>query len=315
MPFLFVNILKIYRNIQDFKVENPVLTVGTFDGVHLGHKKFLSKLKEESEKINGESVVLTLYPHPRKILDPGFKDLFLLNTIDEKARLLENAGIKHLIIYPFTKEFASLSSCDFIEKILHKTLIVNKLIVGYDHRFGKDRQGNIDILRNCALPFNIEVKKVDAFMLNGETISSTKIRNAVLAGNIEKANICLGYDYSFSGKVVSGNKIGRKLGFPTANMDVHFEKLVPKSGVYAVNVIISDIKYKGMINIGNRPTVDTYKYNTVEAHVFDFQGDLYGKEIKIIFKKYIRKERKFPNIDALKSQLEKDKFNVLAFLK
>lgn len=306
--------MKIYPNIQNFKIENSVLTVGTFDGVHLGHKKILNNLVKEAEKTNSEPVVLTLYPHPRKILDPNFKDLFLLNTIEEKAQLLEKAGIKHLIIYPFTKEFASLSSCDFIEKILHKNLNIKKLIVGYDHRFGKDRQGNINILRNCTQPFNINVTKVDAFILDNETVSSTKIRNALLDGNIEKANIYLGYNYFLSGKVVSGDKIGRKLGFPTANIDVHYEKLVPKSGVYAVNVIISDKKYKGMINIGNRPTVNTDKHSTVEAHIFDFQGNLYGKNIKIIFKKYIREEQKFPNIDALKQQLAQDKKVSMTFL-
>ncbi len=299
--------MEIYHNINDFKVKNPVLTVGTFDGVHLGHKKILNRLVREAEKINGEPVVLTLYPHPRKVLDPNFKDLFLLNTLDEKAQLLENAGIKHLIIYPFTKEFASLSSCDFIEKFLYKRLNVKKLIVGYDHRFGKDRQGNIDILRNCADPFNIDVIKVDAFMLNNETVSSTKIRNALFEGNIEKANIYLDYEYFLTGEVISGNKIGRTLGFPTANIDVHHEKLIPKSGVYAVKVIIEKNEYKGMINIGTRPTVSLSSDSTVEAHVFDFQGNLYSKKIQIIFKKYIREERKFVDKEALKLQLLKDK--------
>ncbi len=299
--------MKIYRNINDFKVKNPVLTVGTFDGVHLGHRKILKTLIREAKKLNGEPVVLTLYPHPRKILDPNFKDLFLLNTLDEKAQLLENVGIKHIIIYPFTKEFASLSSCNFIEKILHNELNVKKLIVGYDHRFGKDRQGNIDILRNCAHPFNIDVKKVDAYMLNNETVSSTKIRNAVLAGNIEKANTCLGYDYFLSGDVVSGNKIGRSIDFPTANIDVHSEKLIPKSGVYAVKIIIAEKAFSGMLNIGSRPTVDTSNKQTIEAHIFDFQGNLYGEKIQISFKKYIREEQKFENKNALKLQLLKDK--------
>jgi len=298
--------LKIYHNINDFKVENPVLTVGTFDGVHRGHKKILSRLTAEAKKINGEPVVLTLYPHPRKILDPNFKDLFLLNTLDEKAELLEKAGIKHLIIYPFTKEFASLSSCNFIEKVLFNKLNIKELVVGYDHRFGKDRQGDIDILRNCALPFSIDVIKVDAYMLNDETVSSTKIRNALLSGNIEKANTCLGYDYFLSGEVVSGNKIGRTIDFPTANIKVHNEKLIPATGVYAVKVIVSGTEYNGMINIGNRPTVDTNSETTVEAHIFDFKGDLYGQKIKINLKKYIRKEQKFPDKEKLKQQLLKD---------
>ena len=314
MPFRFQKAVKIYRNINDFKVKNPILTVGTFDGVHLGHRKILNTLISEAEKRNGESVVLTLYPHPRKILDPNYKDLFLLNTLDEKAKLLEDAGIKHFIIYPFTKNFASLSSCDFIENILYNKLNVKMLVVGYDHRFGKDRQGNIDILRNCAEPFKIDVHKVNAFMLNNETVSSTKIRNAVLAGNIEKANTCLGYDYFLSGDVVSGNKIGRTIGFPTANIDVHSEKLIPKSGVYAVKIIIAEKAFSGMLNIGSRPTVDTSNKKTIEAHIFDFQENLYGKKIKIVFKKYIREERKFENKEALRQQLFQDKEFAKQFL-
>jgi len=299
--------LKIYREIKEFKVQNPVLTVGTFDGVHLGHRKILDVLVKEAEKINGEPVVLTLYPHPRKILDPTFKDLFLLNTLDEKAKLLENAGIKHLIIYPFTKDFASLSSCDFIEKILFNKLNVRKLIVGYDHHFGKDRQGNIDILRNCALPFNIDVLKVDAFTLNNKKVSSTTIRNALLSGEIENTNTCLGYDYFISGKVISGSKIGRTIGFPTANIEVHKEKLIPRKGVYAVKILISDKEYTGMLNIGSRPTVDTSNQLVVETHIFDFEGDLYDKSIKICFKHFIREEQKFPDKEALKQRLLNDK--------
>ncbi len=307
--------MKIHKDIKNIKIKSPVLTVGTFDGVHLGHKKILDVLVKEAEKINGEPVVLTLYPHPRKILDPNFKDLFLLNTLDEKTELLEKAGIKHLIIYPFTKDFASLSSCDFIEKMLFNKLNVRQLIVGYDHRFGKDRQGNINILKKCAAPFNIEVLKVDAFTLNNKKVSSTTIRNALLSGKIENANTCLGYSYFLSGKVISGNKIGRTMGFPTANIQIHEEKLIPKNGVYAVKVLISEKEYSGMLNIGYRPTVDTEKNLTVEVHIFDFPGDLYDKNIKISFKHFIRKEQKFPDKQALKEQLVRDKKEVLSLFR
>ncbi len=306
--------MKIYREIKSFNLQNPVLTVGTFDGVHLGHKKILNVLVKEAEKINGEPVVLTLYPHPRKILDPSFKDLFLLNTLEEKAELLEKAGIKHLIIYPFTRDFASLTSCDFIEKILFNKLNVKKLIVGYDHRFGKDRQGDINILKKCAAPFNIDVLKVDAFTLDNKKVSSTTIRNALLTGKIENANTCLDYEYFISGKVISGNKIGRTIGFPTANIEIHEEKLIPKNGVYAVKVLISEKEYAGMLNIGSRPTVNTEKNLTVEVHIFDFEGDLYEKNIKIIFKNFIREEQKFPDKQALKRQLIKDKTRIQTLL-
>ncbi len=307
--------MKIHKNIKNIKIKSPVLTVGTFDGVHLGHKKILDVLVKEAEKINGEPVVLTLYPHPRKILDPSFKDLFLLNTLEEKAELLEKAGIKHLIIYPFTRDFASLTSCDFIEKILFNKLNVRKLIVGYDHRFGKDRQGNINILKKCTQPFNIDILKVDAFTLNNKKVSSTTIRNALLSGKIENANTCLGYDYFISGKVISGNKIGRTIGFPTANIEIHEEKLIPENGVYAVKVLISEKEYAGMLNIGSRPTVNTEKNLTVEVHIFDFQEDLYDKNIKIIFKHFIREEQKFPDKQALKQQLIKDKKEVLSLFR
>ncbi|MCF6366657.1 MAG: bifunctional riboflavin kinase/FAD synthetase [Bacteroidales bacterium] len=299
--------MKVYRSIKEFNVKNPVLTVGTFDGVHLGHKKIIEKLIMGAKQIQGESVILTLHPHPRKVLFPDRNGFGLLNTLEEKIKLLENAGLKHLIIYPFTKEFAALSSCDFIEKILYNKLKIKQLIVGHDHHFGKDRQGNLEILRNCANQFGTDVVKVEALLQNNQKISSTKIRNALLSGDTLTANSYLGYNYFLSGEVISGNKIGRTLGFPTANIQTEQDKLIPKTGVYAVKVIVDNVEYKGMSNIGSKPTVSSKPETGTEVHIFDFNENLYGSTIEVQLVNYIRKERKFKDKKALKKQLSHDK--------
>lgn len=298
--------MKIYHSIKDINIKNAVLTVGTFDGVHLGHKKILSKLVENAKDIGGEPVVFTLHPHPRKVLFPETNNLFFLNTIEEKAKLLEEIGIKHFIVYPFTHDFANLSSCNFIEEILFNQLKVKQLIVGYDHHFGKDKQGDFKILKDCTSKFNIEIFKVKAFEYEGITISSTKIRNKLLEGNIELANKYLDYQYSLSGKVVSGNKIGREIGFPTANIEIDKDKVLPKDGVYAVKLIIDNKEYFGMLNIGIRPTIKNSNKKTVEVHLFDFKDNIYDIVLRIYFVKFIRDEQKFQNIEDLKSQLIKD---------
>jgi len=308
--------LRIYKDINDFRVKNPVVTVGTFDGVHRGHMRILDRLNEEADSIGGESVVFTLYPHPRKVLFPGEKDLFSLNTIDEKIELLENSGVKNLIIYPFTKEFASLTSCDFIEKVLYNRLEVKQLIVGFDHHFGKDREGNLEILRNCANPFGFDIIKVDALEEKGEKVSSTRIRNLIISGKTREANQYLGYDYFLNGTVIKGDKIGRTLGFPTANLNIgEADKLIPKRGVYAVRVKIENTYYKGMLNIGIRPTVSSDFETNIEVNLFDFEGDLYHKAVRIFFRKFIRDEIKFPDKEALQKQLFDDKKIALTFLK
>ncbi len=315
MLFFYIVGLKIYRTLKDFKVVNPVVTVGTFDGVHKGHTKILNRLIQQAESLGGESVIFTLYPHPRKVLFPEEKEIFLLNTLNEKIKLLEKSGVDNLIIYPFTKEFAQLTSCDFIEKILYNELNVKQLIVGFDHHFGKDRQGNLEILKNCANPFGFDIIKVDALEYDGKKISSTRIRNSIISGDIEKANFLLSYDYFISGTVVSGKKIGRTLGFPTANIQVkEQDKLIPKRGVYAVKIEVDNKVYTGMLNIGTRPTVSSNFETNIETHIFDFSDDLYNKEIKIIFKKYIREEKKFPDKAQLQKQLSEDKRIALSFL-
>lgn len=307
--------MKIHRTLKDFKVINPVVTVGTFDGVHKGHIKILNKLIQEAKSIGGESVVFTLNPHPRKVLFPEKKEMFLLSPLDEKIELFEKTGVDNLIIYPFTKEFAQLSSCDFIEKILYNKLNVKQLIVGFDHHFGKDRQGDIEILRNYANPFGFNINKVDVLEHDGKKISSTRIKNLIISGDIEKANFYLGYDYFIKGTVISGQKIGRTLGFPTANIQViKQEKLIPKRGVYAVKIKTENKVYKGMLNIGTRPTVSTNIETNIEVHIFDFNEDIYYKEIRINFIKFIRNEIKFPNKEELQEQLSEDKLIALSFL-
>jgi len=302
--------MKISNISEDININlaKSVLTVGTFDGVHKGHRKIIDKLISAAKKHNAESVLLTFQPHPRKIIFPDDKNLILINTPEEKAKLLKKTGIDRLIIMPFTKEFSQLSSCEFIEQIVFKKLNAKHLIVGYDHRFGKDRLGDFEKLKQCTLPFGIDVEKVDVYMQNGENISSTKIRNAILQGNIQKANDFLSYKFYISGKVTKGQGIGRKLGFPTANILIkNKEKLLPKNGVYSVDVEIDKRIFAGMINIGNNPTVKSDSHRNIEVNIFDFDNDIYNKDIAVFFNRFIRNEIKFNNLQELRIQLLNDK--------
>ncbi len=303
--------MKIYTNIDKFKVNNTILTIGTFDGVHRGHLKILKHLKKTAKQFGGESVVLTFNPHPRYLLFPKEKSLKLLNSFEEKINLLDKIGIKHLIVLPFTKEFSQFDSCYFIENILFKKLNVKHLVVGYDHQFGKDRQGNIDILRKYAKPFGFDIEKVTAIKEDKINISSTKIRNLLKIGNIKKANKYLGYNFFISGKIVRGNGLGRLIDFPTANIIIADKnKIIPQKGVYAVKIKYLETIYYGMLNIGNRPTFGNSTKKTIEVNIFDFNKQIYDCELKIYFEYYIRKEIKFENIMELKKQLIKDKESV-----
>jgi riboflavin kinase / FMN adenylyltransferase len=300
--------LEIISSIDTFDYPNPVVTVGTFDGVHKGHKKILDRLVAEAQKINGTPVVFTLKPHPRKVLFPEQTDLGMLNTPEEKLEKLIDSGVAVLIEYPFTKAFADYTSCEFIEEILFKKLKIKSLIIGYDHRFGKDRQGDPEILKACAAPFGFEVIKVDAYKENDNEISSTKIRKALEAGDLHTVTRFLGYEYHLKGTVTEGDKIGRTISFPTANIEItDREKLIPRKGVYAVDVLFNNLPYKGMLNIGNRPTVSNQKRLTVEVHIFDFNEMIYGKPVTLILNRFIREEQKFSTIEELKSQLARDK--------
>ncbi|GAB7088669.1 bifunctional riboflavin kinase/FAD synthetase [Marinifilum fragile] len=305
--------MKIYTDLKDFSALNPVVTIGTFDGVHLGHRKVIRRLQELAHKVNGETVIFTFYPHPRLVLSEENNGLRLINTLEEKKVLLEAAGIDHLVIYPFTKEFSKLSYVEFVEQILVKQLGMKYLVVGYDHRFGHNREGKYEDLKVFADQLNFKIERQDVLNMDAINISSTKIRKAIGEGDIRTANKYLGYRFFIKGDVVNGKKIGHKIGFPTANIDPQESyKLVPKDGVYAVKVDVDDKRYLGMLNIGVRPTVNNQLDNrSIEVHILDFDQDIYYKNITIHFYQRIRNEQFFASIDDLKAQLAKDKEAVI----
>ncbi len=307
--------MKIYRDINDFHVEKPILTIGSFDGVHQGHFKIIDRLKDIAREQKGESVIFTFYPHPRLVLFPDEGNLRLLTTLEEKIRLFEKAGIDHLIIYPFSKEFSQLSYTDFVHEILVTKLRISTLVVGYDHKFGKNREGSFEMLQSLSTAFNFGLEKLDVLLIDDVNISSSKIRDSLQEGNISRANKYLGYPYTLHGTVVEGQKLGRKIQFPTANIQASDpNKLIPGYGVYAVFVHVCGQRYIGMLNIGTRPTVNNNAdHRSIEVHILDFDGNLYDKEIELEFIRKIREEQKFGSIDALRSQLEADKKTVLDY--
>ncbi len=309
--------MKIYNCIEDFKpVKNAVVTIGTFDGVHLGHQAVFNQMKAEANKISGETVVVTFYPHPRIVLGLDSTNLKFIKTQEKKIQYIEKAGIDHLIIVEFTKEFAKTSSEIFIRDLIIEKINPKVLIIGWDHQFGSNREGSFDLLTKMSKEFGFELKQVGAQNIGDTTISSTKIRKLLELGNISEANILLGHEYSITGKVVRGKSIGHNLGFPTANIEVADEyKLIAAVGVYACRVHCINKVYKGMSNIGFRPTFGGKNIEiTIEVNIFDFNKVIYGKEITISFVERMRDEHKFENIEALKSQLALDKIHALNIL-
>jgi len=306
--------LKIIHSISNFSSkESSFVTIGTFDGIHIGHQKILGDLIESAKQQNTKSVVLTFFPHPRMVLQQNVS-LELLNTIDEKSKLLEKMGLDYLIIHPFSKDFSRLTALDFVRDILVNQLNTSKLIIGYDHHFGKNREGNIDQLREYSHLYDFDVQEIPAQDIDDVSVSSTKIRSALHEGHLKTANKYLGYNFMLHGTVVNGKKLGGKIGFPTANIDVKEDyKLIPKTGVYVIQSFIKDRLYFGMMNIGYRPTLGG-KHQTIEAHFFDFDGDLYGQFLKIEFLYFLREEQKFDSVDELIVQLKKDQENALFFL-
>lgn len=300
--------MKIYSTLQDFKpIKNAVVTIGTFDGVHCGHNVVIEQLKKAAKKINGETVVLTFFPHPRMVVFPDDNDLRLLNTIAERTELLEKAGVDHLIIHRFTKEFSRISAVDFVRTILADGLNAKKVIIGYDHHFGRNREGNFEDLKMFGELYGFSVEEIPAQDIQQINISSTKIRSSLIEGEINAANQFLGHPYFLKGKVVEGEKIGRAMGFPTANIEVDaWYKLIPKNGVYAVKVEVKGSFYNGMLNIGNRPTVNG-KTQTIEVHIFNFNTNIYSETIVIHFIARIRNEITFDDLTQLKNQLTLDK--------
>ncbi len=298
----------IYEELSKFNIpDNPVVTIGTFDGVHLGHQKILERVCNIAETTNGTSVIITFWPHPRLVLYPKETDLKLLSTFKEKAKVLQDFGIDHLIKIPFTESFAKLTSQEFIVKILVKAVGTKKLVIGYDHRFGKDREGGFQHLVDNANNYGFEVEEIPRQEVANIGISSSKIRKALFEGEIESANEFLGRPYNISGQVVTGDQIGRDMGFPTANILVNDQfKLIPSVGIYAVKVEISGEAFKGMLYIGSRPTLNRSR-QSIEVNIFDFHKNIYDEKIDIFFYSQLRKDAKFKNLDQLKAQLEKDK--------
>jgi len=307
--------VKIHRNLNSFHAQNPVLTIGTFDGVHLGHRKIIDRLHDLAKTINGESVIFTFDPHPRKVVAPGETTLRLLTTLEEKIVLFKQSGIDHLIIYPFTPEFSRLTYEEFVEQVLVDQIHTKFLVVGYDHKFGKNRQGDFEFLKKCADRHEFQIEKLDVLLMNESHISSTKIREAIQQGDFETANAFLGYPFTLHGTVVEGQKLGRKIQFPTANIQASDpDKIIPGYGVYAVKITVMNQTFQGMLNIGSRPTVNNNADNrSIEVHIFDFESDIYGEPIELVFFKKLREEQKFSSIDALKNQLSKDKTDTIAF--
>ena len=308
--------MKVHYGVENIEIKCPVVTIGSFDGVHLGHACVIQHLKEKAANIDGESVIISFEPHPREVLYPREKKIGILTTLEEKVTILEKYGVDHLIILKFTLEFAQQSYTDFVKKILIDKLKIKGLVVGYDHRFGKDRAGNFENLQELANKYGFFLEKEVVFEEDDVNVSSTKIRNALTVGDITTVNRFLGYLYSITGKVVYGHHLGHKIGFPTANIQVSDErKLLPAIGVYAVKVIIGQEIFNGMLNIGIRPTVSNDGQVSCEVYIFDFSQDLYGKTITINFINRIRGERKFNDIEELRTQLQKDQEKILKLLK
>jgi riboflavin kinase/FMN adenylyltransferase len=303
--------VKIYHSIESFeKVKNAVVTTGTFDGVHLGHLKIINRLRKIAKAIDGETVLLTFSTHPRIFL---FSDnsLKLISTKSEKIDLLRKAGIDHLIIHPFSREFSRLSSVEFVRDILVNKLGTSRLVIGYNHHFGRNREGSFEHLREFGPLYGFQVEEISAQDVEEVSVSSTKIRKALESGDVKTARAYLTHDFCLSGIVVKGNHLGHKIGFPTANikvMDSH--KLIPANGVYAVRVLVRGKEYKGMLNIGIRPTIDDSD-KTIEVHIIDFDEEIYGEDVLVFFIEWVREEQKFESLDALKNQLIRDRIEVL----
>ncbi|MGG9971671.1 bifunctional riboflavin kinase/FAD synthetase [Ferruginibacter sp. SUN002] len=307
--------MQVHHNIKSLPgFRKAVITIGTFDGLHSGHRQIFDLMKTEAAAINGETVIITFDPHPRQIIASTKQPISLLNTLEEKIFLLDQTGIDHLVVVPFTQSFADQTADEYIDNFLVDTFHPHTIIIGYDHHFGKNRSGNYKLLEASASKNNYIVKEIPGYMLQDITISSTRIRETLLSGNIDTANKFLGYNYFFSGKVVEGNKLGRTIGYPTANIQIEDEnKLIPGNGVYAVEVQLQATSHKlqGMMNIGVRPTVDGKK-RVIEVNIFDFNETIYGEKLTITIKKYLRSEVKFTDLDALKDQLAKDKAAALS---
>ena len=308
--------MRIFEGLTDLShIKNAVVTIGTFDGVHLGHQEILKTLIAEAEKCAGESVLLTFYPHPRMVLFPEQTDLQLLQTQTEKLEKLASIGLQNVVIYPFSKEFADLSAERFVEEILIKGLQAKMVIIGYDHQFGHNREGNLAFLKQYAEKGFFDLREIPAEQIDEANISSSKIRKAILGGEISTANSFLGSPFELSGTIVKGLQNGRNIGFPTANIRIDDQqKIIPATGVYAVEMDVAGTSCRGMMNVGWRPTIEEEKLERkIEVHLFDFQKEIYDEVCQIRVLQFVRAEHKFPNLEALKVQIQRDEETVRTY--
>lgn len=307
--------MKIHLGTEPIEeIKSAVVTSGTFDGVHVGHQKILNRLREVADQTGGETVMITYWPHPRMVLKPWDNSLRLLSTFPEKANLLEKHGVDHLVKIPFTQEFSQMTAEEYIRIILHDRLKTNRMIIGYDHRFGKDRTGGLEELKSFSSKYGYAVEEISRQDIDEIGVSSTKIRRALETGDVRLANQYLGREYSIAGMVVKGQQLGRTLGFPTANISIKENyKLIPADGIYAVKVCNKYKKFSGMLNIGHRPTVGG-EHKTIEVHIFDFDEDIYNSEISLEFIDHVRSEVKFDSVEELKQQLRRDEKQVRTIL-
>ena len=325
--------MKVHRDIDNLPAfRNAVVTIGTFDGVHMGHRQIIDKLKAEAIANNGETVIITFHPHPKKIVSSAILGIRLINTLDERIGLLDQLGIDHLVVAPFTEAFANQTAEDYIRDFLINKFHPHTIIIGYDHRFGRERLGDYRLLEKKAVEYKFHLKEIPKHILENISISSTNIREAILHNDIGTADKLLGYEFFFSGVVVHGDKMGRKLGYPTANLKItDEEKIIPGNGIYAVYAELGSggwqvasgnphsplatplLRYKGMMSIGFRPTVDG-KHRVVEVHILDFDEEIYGQTLKVFVKKYLRQEIKFDSLEALVKQIDQDKIESLKVL-
>jgi riboflavin kinase / FMN adenylyltransferase len=298
----------LHRGYENLHLNSPVVTLGIFDGVHRGHRLLLDHLVAKAKETGGDSVVITFSPHPRLVLEKDHQNLTFLTTAEEKKNLLEKAGIDHLIVIDFSTEFSRIPACNFVRNILVGKIGARYLIVGYDHHFGRSGEGDYETIKECSGLYDFSVEQVRGLQTDEGAISSTLIRNALLSGRIDEANDLLGYGYSITGPVIEGKKLGRKIGFPTANITTEAHKLIPANGVYAVEVITGDNIFPGMLSIGSNPTVNSDNDSRfIEVNILNFEGNIYGKTITVIFRKRLREERKFETIDQLVAQIIRDK--------
>ncbi len=298
----------IHKDISNLTpIKNPIVTVGTFDGVHIGHQKIINRLNEIAAQTSGESVLLTFHPHPRMVLFPDDDSLKLINTIDEKTALLESFGLDHVIYLPFGKEFSRLSPVEYVRDFLVNKINLHTIVIGYDHHFGRNRQGDIELLKELAPVYDFQVEEILAQEISEIKVSSTKIRRAIVSGDFDTVHRFLGHTFTISGEVVYGYKIGRTINFPTANVALRgVHKIVPQNGVYIVQCKVQKEVVFGVMNIGTKPTIESTSNISMEVHLLDFDAEIYGETIVVEFLQKIRNERKFDNLEALKKQIKMD---------